>query len=136
MDKNIFPFTRLFFLSIFSRFSFPVLFLGSEFAASTPSVSGRKGTPGEKVRQGSYLKPWCVAFGTLASSLIHDLFPGKGALGELLEATARRISVSASVAFPQAVSLREDPPEEPLSRARTALSGCRSKGQSRSILSQ
>ena len=33
----------------------------------------------------------------------------KGALGELLEATARRISDSASVAFPQAVSLRADP---------------------------
>ena len=58
----------------------------------------------------------------------------KGALGELLEATARRISDSASVAFPQAVSLWEDPPEEPLLRARAALSGCRSKGQSRSIL--
>ena len=55
-------------------------------------------------------------------------------LDELLDATARRISDSASVAFPQAVSLREDPPEEPLSGARTALSGCRSKGQSRSVL--
>ena len=58
----------------------------------------------------------------------------RGALDELLEATARRISDSASVAFPYAVSSWKDPPEEPLSRARTALSGCRSKGQSRSIL--